>query len=83
VRAPRRAATNELRLALGAVRWRLVRLLLTESLLLSAIGAGFGLLVARWAVKLLVEQLSTQTNTVFLDLSIDWRVLGFTTGMTC
>jgi putative ABC transport system permease protein len=70
------------RLALGASRWRLVRLLLMESLLLSAVGASLGLLVARWGSQLLVRQLSTQTNTVFLDLTLDWRVLAFTSAVT-
>ncbi len=70
------------RLALGASRWRLVRLLLMESLLLSTVGASLGLLVARWGSQLLVRQLSTQTNTVFLDLALDWRVLAFTSAVT-
>jgi putative ABC transport system permease protein len=56
--------------------------MLTESLLLSAIGAGFGLLIARWGSQLLVRELSTRTNTVVLDLAVDWRVLAFTTGIT-
>src|SRR5262249_59175723 len=60
--------------------WRLVRLLLTESLLLSIAGASLGFLVARWGTQLLVQELSTATNAVFLDLSVDWRVLSFTTG---
>jgi len=67
------------RLALGASRWRLVRQLLAESLLLSLCGAAVGLLFARWGSQLLVRQLSTSTNTVFLDLGLDWRVLAFTT----
>jgi putative ABC transport system permease protein len=81
-RATARRHEWSVRLALGASRWRLVRLLLTESLLLSGSGAALGLLVARWGSRLLVHQLSTQTNTVFLDLSLDWRVLAFTSTVT-
>jgi putative ABC transport system permease protein len=81
-RATARRHEWSVRLALGASRWRLVRLMMTESLVLSIIGAGLGFLVARWGSPLLVRQLSTQTNTVFLDLSIDWRVLVFTSGIT-
>jgi putative ABC transport system permease protein len=65
------------RLALGASRWRLVRLWLVESLLLSGAGAVFGLLFASWFSRLLVSQLSTATNRVVVDLSLDWRLLGF------
>jgi predicted permease len=67
-----------LRLALGATRWRLVRLLLVEALLLAGIGALAGLVFARWASPLLVAQLSTSVTRVMLDLSLDWRVLAFT-----
>jgi putative ABC transport system permease protein len=67
--------------ALGASRWRLARRQLVESLLLSAAGAVLGLALARWASVLLVRQLSTQANTVFLDTRLDWRVLAFTTAV--
>jgi predicted permease len=66
------------RLALGASRWRLIRLWLAESLVLSGIGASFGLAFAPWASRALVEQLSSTVNRVYLDLSLDWPVLGFT-----
>jgi len=81
-RATARRHEWSVRLALGASRWRLVRLLLAESLVLSVAGAALGLAVARWGAQLLVHQLSTQNNTVFLDLTLDWRVLGFTSGVT-
>jgi putative ABC transport system permease protein len=70
------------RLALGASRWRLVRQLLTESLVLAGIGAVCGMLIASWGSRVLVRQLSTPTNPVFLDLSADWRLLGFAIGIT-
>ena len=50
--------------------------------MLAVSGAAAGMLIASWASRLLVRQLSTQTNTVFLDLSLDWRVLAFTIGVT-
>jgi predicted permease len=71
------------RLALGASRWRLARLLFTESLLVSTAGAAIGLLFARWSSALLAQQLSTWSDTIFLDLALDWRVLAFTTTLVC
>ncbi|MFI5231839.1 MAG: ADOP family duplicated permease [Gemmatimonadales bacterium] len=77
-RGASRAHEISIRMALGAGRWRLVRQLLTESLLLSLMGAGLGVLFARWASGLLVRLLSTRQNFVWLDLAIDGRVLAFT-----
>jgi len=81
-RATARRHELSVRVALGASRWRIARQLLCESLILAVSGAAAGLLIASWASRLLVRQLSTQTNTVFLDLSLDWRVLTFTIGVT-
>jgi putative ABC transport system permease protein len=67
--------------ALGASRWRLVRQLSIESLLLSATAAALGVFIATVASRFLVDQLSTPTTTVFLDVAIDGRALGFTTGV--
>jgi putative ABC transport system permease protein len=77
-RAAARRHEFSVHMALGASRWRLARRQLVESLLLSAAGAVGGLLIARWASNLLVRQLSTQANTVFLNTQLDWRVLMFT-----
>jgi putative ABC transport system permease protein len=81
-RATARRHELSVRLALGASRWRLVRQLLAESVVLSAIGAALGVLFALWGSRLLVGQLSTASNRVFLDLSLDWRVLAFTIGVS-
>jgi len=77
-RAGARRHELSVRLALGASRLRIARQLVAESLLLSTTGALLGLLFAKWASALLVRQLSSETDTITLDLSLDWRVLGFT-----
>jgi predicted permease len=70
------------RVALGASRWRLVRQLLTESVVLSTIGATIGLALAPSASRLLVALLSSSRAPIDLDLTLDWRVLGFTVATT-
>jgi putative ABC transport system permease protein len=70
-----------IRIALGSGRGRLMRQLLTESIVLSLAGAALGMLFAQWGARLLVGFLSLSDNTVFLDLSVDSRVLAFTTGV--
>lgn len=71
-----------LRIALGASRARLAQLFLTESVLLASAGAVLGVIVAHWSSALLVRQFSTFTNNVYLDLSLDWRVMAFTAAVS-
>jgi len=77
-RATARRHELGVRLALGASRLRLSRQLLGESLLLAGAGAALGLLFARWGSRALVAQLSSVSNSVVLDMPLDWRVLAFT-----
>ncbi|HLN03009.1 MAG TPA: ABC transporter permease [Bryobacteraceae bacterium] len=77
-RAALRRKEIAVRLAIGAARGRLVRQLLTESLLLSLLGAALGILFANWGSAVLVRYLSARNNPVFLDVSLNLRILGFT-----
>ncbi len=67
------------RVALGASRWRLARQFFIESALLAGLGASCGWMVARWGSAVVVRQLSTRTAPLFLNLSLDGHLLGFTT----
>ncbi len=82
-RALSRRRELSVRLALGASRWRVARLLAFETIAIVAAGAAVGLLFAMWSSALLVRQLSTWRGSVTLDLSLDWRVLAFTTALAC
>jgi putative ABC transport system permease protein len=77
-RATSRHKELAVRKALGASRGRLIRQMLTECVLLSTAGAVLGVFFAHWGSALLVRYISTARERVFLDLSLDWRVLGFT-----
>lgn len=69
------------RVALGAGRWRIVRLLLSESLMLALVGGGIGYLVAAWGVDLLMA--ARPANLPRLEeVSLDGRVLVFTAGVS-
>jgi predicted permease len=71
-----------IRLALGSGRARLVKQLLTESLLLAGLGGCLGLFIAYWGTKLLVPLLSQREIPIHLNLSPDVRLLGFSMALT-
>ena len=77
-RATAREREVAVRLAMGASRRRIVRQMLSESLLIAGIGAAAGVLVARWFSASLVAFLSSNDSPLFVDLSFDWRVFSFT-----
>ena len=75
-RAGRRSAEMAVRLSIGANRWQLVRQLLTESLILAAIGGLVGLVVAQWTLHLIASILPTQASENF-RIELDGTVLAF------
>jgi predicted permease len=80
-RSAARQREISVRLAVGAGRTRIVRQLLTESILLSILSAIGGLLFALWGSRLLVRLLSTTNSEVQLDVTPDLHVLAFTTAI--
>ncbi len=81
-RAIARRHELSVRLAMGATRARLIRQLLIEVFVLYGLGAAGGLAIALWSSRVLVHQLSTPSTKIFLDLSLDGRVLAFTIAVT-
>jgi len=79
-RAALRGSEISVRLAVGAGRWRLIRQLLTESLLLAGLGGVVGVIFAFWGKSALVAMADPHTGILpaGVDPSLNWRVLAFT-----
>ncbi|HEV7904427.1 MAG TPA: ABC transporter permease, partial [Pyrinomonadaceae bacterium] len=80
-RAAARGREIAVRAALGASRWRIMRQLLTESLLLGLLGGGLGVLIAMWTLAFL-QQLIPAGMREMAALTLDLPVLGFTLGIS-
>jgi predicted permease len=76
-RATDRRREIAIRLAMGANRLRLIRQLLTESILLSIVGGAAGVLLAFWILKMLLALKPPIDFPLALDVEVDWRVLLF------
>jgi predicted permease len=80
-RASTRSREIAVRLAIGAAPKRLLRQLLTESILLSSLGGALGLLLAQWGATLLVRLASSDGAIRALNIHPDARMLAFTAGV--
>jgi len=77
-RAAARQKEISMRLAVGASRSRLLRQLLTESVLLGLLGGGVAVLLSAWGVNILVRMVAGGTSSLPLNVTPDATVLGFT-----
>jgi len=81
-RATARKKEIAVRLSIGASQGRLIRQLLTESVMLALAGGLCGLLTAGWAIQMLLRVSLGTTGATKLDASLDLRVLAFTAGIS-
>jgi predicted permease len=82
-RSARRQKEMALRIAIGAGRGRIIRQLLTESILLSALGGILGVFVAIWGVNAITHFVASGMNDTFpYVIELNWRVLAFTLVVT-
>ena len=85
VRATERGQEISIRLAIGAGKWRLIRQLVTESLLLSVLGGGLGILIAsltKQALSAMGGSAHESLLPIDIDYSLNWRILAFTLGVS-
>ncbi len=70
------------RLSIGATRWHLIRQLLVESLVLSAMGGAIGVFLAVTMTRVLLAMVPSEGNPLLIESTPDWRILAFTLGLT-
>jgi predicted permease len=86
VRAMARQAEMAVRLAIGASRLSLIRQLVTEAALIALAGVAVGIAMAKLLTRAVIAFLGSGNKELYLDTSIDWRMLGFlalVTTLTC
>jgi putative ABC transport system permease protein len=80
--AAARAREMALRVSIGAGRWRLVQLVLVESMTVALLAGASGGLFAWWSAPFVVSRINPADNPARLSLPADWRVLGFGLALT-
>jgi len=80
-RAAHRSREIALRIALGASRWRVVRQLLVESIVLGCIGGVLGLLLAFVGIRLFDAAVADSGKPYWIQFTVDWVVLAFLAGI--